>query len=193
MGRHSVTWPRIAIGVALFSGALLGSIAAQSVSSASSAPLLVLKCSDSAGQQGKGQEVVVGGVEGLTLPTSSSPSGLEPIRASNGRPFLIYKTFLAVSSSVSPFATVSILSPSSASLVYGSSERIGALSSSPHGEALVHASATGVRLAVCGSRFTGYVGGIIIAHPACVTFAVSSSHRRTVKVVEPIGTRRCGR
>lgn len=180
------------LGVVIGAGSLLVVDTAPPASGARATSLIVLKCSDSVGQQGKGREVVVGGVEGLSLPDASDPSVLAPIRSVDGRHFLIYKDFLAVSSSVTPFATVSIVNPPSASLVYASSARIGALSSSPHGEELVKASASGVRLPVCGVRFTGFVDGVIVQRPTCVTFQVSSPHRRSVRVVERIGIQRCG-
>jgi len=192
VNRFVVATSKVLIGVVIGAGSLLVVATAPSASSTRVTPLIVLDCPDSVGQQGKGHEVVVGGVEGLSLPDSSNPSVLASIRSNDGRHFLIYKDFLAVSSSVTPFATVSIASPPSASLVYASSARIGALSSSPHGEGLVTASARGVRLPVCGPRFTGFVGGVIVQRPTCVTFQVSTPHRRSVRVVERIGVRQCG-
>jgi hypothetical protein len=188
-----VATSKIILGVLIGAGSLLVVDTTPSASGARATSLILLKCSDSVGQQGSGQEVVVGGVEGLALPDSSDPSVLAPIRSVDGRHFLIYKDFLAVSSSATPFATVSIVNPPSASLVYGASARIGALSSSPHGDELVKASASGVRLPVCGVRFTGFVGGVIVQRPTCVTFQVSSPHRRSVRVVERIGTRKCAK
>lgn len=74
--------------------------------------LLSLSCPDSAGQQGADHETVVGGVEGLVLPGSDDPAGLYPIGpATGGKRYFIYKTFLAVSASAAPFATVSVTGP----------------------------------------------------------------------------------
>jgi hypothetical protein len=155
-------------------------------------PLLQLRCSDSAGQQARGNEKVVRGVEGLVLPGSRDPAGLYPIRASDGKRYFVYKAFLAVSASAAPFATVSVTRPAGARLIYGSSSRIGELMSGPSGQALVAASRTRVRLPVCGPRFTGFVGGIIVTRPACVTFSVSSPSLAAAAVSVPIGPARCG-
>jgi hypothetical protein len=153
--------------------------------------LISLSCADSAGQQGRDHETVVGGVEGLVLPGSDDPAGLYPIRAGGGKRYFIYKAFLAVSASAAPYATVFITRPASARLVYGSPSRIGALTSAPSGQALVAASRSKVRLPVCGPRFTGFVGGVIVTGPACVTFEVSSPSVRTATVSVPIGPGEC--
>lgn len=158
---------------------------------AASATLLSLTCSDSVGQQGRSGETVVGGVEGLVLPGSDDPAGLYPMRAAGGRRYYIYKAFLAVSPAAAPFATVSIIRPAGARLVYGSSSRIGALVSAHTAQALIAASRTKVRLPVCGSRFTGFVGGIVVAGPACVTFEVSSPSAPAATVSVPIGPGKC--
>ncbi len=153
--------------------------------------LLRLRCSDSAGQQARGNQKVVRGVEGL-LPGSRDVASLYPIRASDGKRYFVYKAFLAVSASAAPFATVSVTRPAGARLVYGSSSRIGELMSAPSGQALVAASRTRVRLPVCGPRFTGFVGGIIVTRPACVAFSVSSPSLLAAAVSVPIGPARCG-
>jgi hypothetical protein len=156
------------------------------------APLLLsLSCADSAGQQGAGHETVIGGVEGLVLPGSADPAGLSSVRAADGKRYFVYKAFLAVSPSVAPYATVSVIGPAGARLVYGSSSRIGELMSVSSGQGLVAASRAAVRLPVCGPRFTGYVGGIIVPGPACVTFGVSSPSARPATVSVPIGPGRC--
>jgi hypothetical protein len=160
-------------------------------SPAASSPLS-LSCSDSAGQQGQDHETVIGGVEGLILPGSDDPAGLYPIGAvGDGTRYFIYKAFLAVSSSAAPFATVSITRPASARLVYGSPPRIGALFSTRSGQPLLAASRSTVRLPVCGPRFTGFTGGIIVTGPACVTFEVSSPSTRAATVTVPIGPATC--
>jgi len=134
---------------------------------------------------------VIGGVEGLVLPGSGDPAGLYPIGSAGGTRYFIYKAFLAVSASAAPFATVSITHPASARLVYGSPSRIGALFSARSGQALLAASRTKVRLPVCGPRFTGFTGGVIVTGPACVTFEVSSPSARAGTVTIPIGPATC--
>jgi hypothetical protein len=179
----------IGAGLSACSGAPARSPHSPSGLAASS--LIALSCADSAGQQGADHETVVGGVEGLVLPGSGDPAGLYPIRASDGRRYFVYKAFLAVSASAAPYAVVSITRPAAARLVYGSPLRIGELVSASSGQALVAASRARVRLPVCGPRFTGFVGGIIVPGPACVTFEVSSPSARAATVSVPIGPDRC--
>ena len=162
---------------------------ASSVPGAATSSLLSLSCSDSAGQQGGDHKTVVG-VEGL-LPGSGDPAGLYPIRAGDGKRYFVYKAFLAVSAVAAPFTTVSITRPAGATLLYGSSSHIGALFSAPSGQALVAASRSKVRLPVCGPRFTGFVGSVIVTGPACVTFEVSSPSARPQTVSVPIGSSGC--
>jgi hypothetical protein len=159
---------------------------------ATSSSLLSLNCPDSAGQQGADHETVTGGVEGLVLPGSDDPAGLYPIgTAGRGERYFIYKAFLAVSPSAGPYATVSVTSPADARLIYGSPSRIGELFSASSGQALVTASRSTVRLPVCGPRFTGFTGGVIVTRPACVTFAVSSPSAQAATVAVPIGPAKC--
>lgn len=153
--------------------------------------LLSLSCSDSAGQQGRDGETVAGGVEGLVLPGSDDSAGLYPIRVNGGKRYFIYKAFLAVSASAAPFATVSITRPAGARLLYGSSSRIGELMSAASGQAVIAASRSKVRLPVCGPRFTGFVGGIIVTGPSCVTFEVSSPSAKAATVSVRIGPSEC--
>jgi hypothetical protein len=152
---------------------------------------LSLSCSDSVGQQGQDHETVIGGVEGLVLPGSDDPVGLYPIGAAGGPRYFIYKAFLAVSASAAPFATVSITRPASARLVYGSPTRIGALFGTRSGQGLLGASRSKVRLPVCGPRFTGFTGGVIVAGPSCVTVEVASTAARAATVTVPIGPAAC--
>lgn len=155
--------------------------------------MLTLSCSDSVGQQGGDHETVVGGVEGLVLPGSADPASLYPIRGGDGRRYFVYKTFLAVSSASAPFATVSIVRPATARLVYGASGQIGEMFGTASGQALIAASRSKVRLPVCGSRFTGFVGGIIVTQPTCITFEVSSPRRKTETASAPAGPGVCPR
>jgi hypothetical protein len=155
------------------------------------ASLLSLSCSDSAGQQGQDDETVTGGVEGLVLPGSGDPGGLYPIGTDGGARYFIYKAFLAVSPAAAPFATVSVTRPASARLVYASSSRIGTLFNTRSGRPLLAASRSAVRLPVCGPRFTGFTGGIIVTGPACVTFKVSSPAATAATVTVPIGPVTC--
>ena len=156
-----------------------------------SASLLSLRCSDSIGQQSGEDQTVVGGVTGLVLPDSDDPAGLFLVRGKDGRGYFVYKAMLAVSASAAPFATVSVTGPAGAMLLYGSASRVGDLVSAAGGQGLVAAARSQVRLPVCGPRFTGYVGGVIITKPACVTFEVTSPGSRAAMVSVPIGPATC--
>jgi hypothetical protein len=156
-----------------------------------SVSLLSLSCPDSIGQQSGDHQTVVGGVTGLVLPDSDDPAALYPVRAKDGKTYYVYKAMLAVSASAAPFAMVSVTGPASARLVYGSAAHVGDLVSSPSGQALVAASRREVLLPVCGPRFTGYVGGIIVAKPSCVTFEVTSPGSKPATVSVPIGPAAC--
>lgn len=156
-----------------------------------SASLLSLSCSDSIGQQSGDHQTVVGGVTGLVLPGSDDPAGLFAVRGKDGRGYFVYKAMLAVSVSVSPFATVSVINPADAAMLYGSATYVGDLASAPSGQALVAASRREVRLPVCGPRFTGYVGGIIVTKPTCVTFEVTSPGSKPATASVPIGPATC--
>jgi hypothetical protein len=155
--------------------------------SSPSANVLALRCSESVGQQQRGGESVVGGVEGLVLPGSSDPASLRPLRSASGQRFFVYKAFLAVSALAGPNATVSIVRPQSARMYYGSPTQVGTLADREQGRGLIEASKSQVRLPVCGSDFTGFVGGIIVMKPTSVTFAVSSPNLKTERVTIDIG------
>jgi hypothetical protein len=179
---------RIAILIAVLvvgvSGALL---LINFIESSPSTTMMILSCSDSVGQQGRGGEKVIGGVEGLALPGSGDPSSLRSLRTADGQRYFVYKAFLAVSAASAPYATVSVVSPHSATLYYGSPGVVGALANNAKGRGLISASKSQVRLPVCGPNFTGFVGGIIVENPTSVTFAVSSPHKRTEQVTVSIG------
>ena len=130
---------------------------------------------------------MVGGVEGLVLPGSGDPGGLRLLRSASGQRYFVYKAFLAVSAAMAPYATVSVVSPQSAKLFYGSPGVVGSLADSAMGRGLIAASKSQVHLPVCGANFTSYVGGIIVENPTSVTFAVSSPHRKTKLVIFSVG------
>jgi hypothetical protein len=135
---------------------------------------------------------VIGGVEGLILPGSDDPAALYPIGAAGGGTrYFMYKAFLAVAASAAPFATVSVTRPASARLVYAAPSRIGALFSARSGRGLLSASRSTIRLPVCGPRYTGFTGGVIVTGPTCLTFTVSSPAARAATATVPIGPVTC--
>lgn len=139
---------------------------------------IALTCPESVGQQGRGNEVVIGGVEGLVLPESGKPSSLTSIVGPGKKKYYIYKVYLAVSASDAPFAKVLIVKPTTARLYYGF----------PLGyQALIRASKRQVRLPVCGPRFTGYAGGMVLVSPSRVTFQVTTPSRHADRIEVSIG------
>jgi hypothetical protein len=188
LGLFSLVMKHGAPFIAVLLAATMGSILLPGFeSSASGASSRTLRCSDSVGQQGGGGEKIIGGVIGLVLPDSADPASLLPLRSADGQRYFVYKAFLAVSEIVAPYATVTVVSPRSAKLYYGPSGVVGTLSSRSQGRGLIAASTSQVQLPVCGPDFTGYVGGIIIAKPTSVTFAVTSPHESTERVTVKIG------
>lgn len=179
---------RVAISIAILIVSISGAfLLINLIESSPSTTLMILSCSDSVGQQGRGEEKVIGGVEGLVLPGSGDPSLLRSLRSADGQRYFVYKAFLAVSAAAAPYATVSVVSPQSAKLYYGSPGIVGMLANNAQGRGLIMASKSEVRLPVCGPNFTGYVGGIIVVKPTLVTFAVTSPHQKTKRVTVSIG------
>lgn len=191
MRRAAALVSTVFIGVGLAACSAAPAHPHTSVPGAARSSLLSLNCSESADQQGRDHETVLAGVEGLVLPGSDDPAGLYPIRAADGQRYFVYKDFLAVSAADAPFATVAVIRPAGAALVYGSSSRIGEMFSASSGQGLVAASRRTARLPVCGPRFTGFAGGVIVTGAACVTFEVSSPSARPRTVSVPIGVSAC--
>lgn len=178
------------VGVGLaFSTVSANGAESQHSSAAARSVVIRLTCSESAGQQHRGAERVVGGVEGLELKSSGEFSSLTPIRGPGGKHYYVYKAFLAVSPTVSRYATVTVVSPKTATLFYGRSSEVGKLASRADGEALVAASRRRVRLPVCGRAFTGFVGGFVVAGPSRVTVVVASPHKLSQRVTIDVGTK----
>jgi hypothetical protein len=82
---------------------------------------------------------------------------------------------------------VTVTSPATARLFYASPAHWGAVSDSK----TIGAAPRQIRLRVCGKQYTGYTGGILITHPACVTLAVSGPGIKAVTVTVPVLVSRC--
>ena len=87
-----------------------------------------------------------------------------------GYRYLAWKTALSVAPDAG-YRTVSVVTPTSARLSYGSS--------------ILKASRS-VRLAACGRRYALYVGAILVRHPACVTIAVTGPNGKLATVSIPV-------
>jgi hypothetical protein len=148
----------------------------------------VLSCRASAGQQGVDPQArQVNGVESFALRGDQNADDTLPAWRVGGRRYLIWKTFLAVAADARPYRVVTVSSPSTARLFYAAPRRCGAIS----GRGKVGSAPRQIRLPVCGRRFTGYTGGILVTHPACVKLKVSGPERKTATVAVPILVSHC--
>jgi hypothetical protein len=149
----------------------------------------VLSCGDSAGQQGGSESgQPVNGVESVALDGDNSLYDVLPAwRSRHGPRYLVWKVFLAVAPGAAPFRVVTVTSPSSARLFYASPAGWGAAS----GAKTIPPPPRAVQLAVCGRRFTGYTGGILITHPGCVILSVAGPKIRPRTVAVPILVAHC--
>jgi hypothetical protein len=137
----------------------------------------VLTCRDSPGQQGidTAPATLVNGVDGFIGDTNAYDT-LPTWGKIDGHRYLAWKTGLAVAPDARPFRTVSVVSPASARLVYGSH---------------VSAPSRAVRFPACGRRYTFYAGDILVTDRACVTLAVAGPAGAEATVVVPVLVSRC--
>jgi hypothetical protein len=128
-----------------------------------------LTCRDSAGQQDRDTRParLANGVDGFIGDTDAYDA--LPVERVAGTRYLGWKSTLAVQPG--PYRTVTVVSPASARLGYGLGRA---------------APARAVRMPACGSRYTLYVGGILVRRPACVTLAISGPAGKTALVTVPV-------
>jgi hypothetical protein len=134
----------------------------------------LLTCRDSVGQQDRGTAParLVNGVDGFIGDTNAYDT--LPVEHLSGHRYLIWKSDLSVASDARPYRTVSVSSPASARLAYGSA-----------------APSRSVRLSACGHRYALYIGGILVKDPACVNLTVAGPAGKPVTVVVPVLRTRC--
>jgi len=132
---------------------------------------VLLTCHDSAGQQGEDGSParLVNGVDGFI----GDPNAYDtlPVQHLNGQRYLAWKTALSVAPDAWPYRTVSVVTPASARLSYGSS---------------ISKASRSLRLPACGRRYALYVGGILVRHPACVIIAVTGPSGESATVRVPV-------
>jgi hypothetical protein len=175
--------PRIRLVVAVLTALTAGTAAGCVHPAATTNAVTTLTCRATAGQQGADPHALrVNGVESFALRGDSNPADPLPTWRIAGHRYLIWKTFLAVAATARPYRLVAVTSPASARLYYASPTRWGAVSS----RATISAAPRQIRLPVCGHRFTGYTGGILITHPACVRLTVRGPGRQAATVTVPI-------
>jgi hypothetical protein len=186
----SIARPRIRPAVAVLVTLAAATAAGCAHHPATPDAVVALTCRATAGQQGADPHALrVNGVESFALRGDSNPDDPLPTWRIAGRRYLIWKTFVAVAADARPYRIVTVTSPATARLYYASPTRWGAVS----GQATINAAARQIRLPVCGRRFTGYTGGILVTHPACVRLSVRGPGRKaaTVTVTVPILVSRC--
>jgi hypothetical protein len=150
---------------------------------------MILSCQASAGQQAADPSVrPVNDVQSAALAGDTNPyDSLPAWKSSDGHRYLVWKAYLAVAPAGRPYRVVTVTDPGSARLFYASPAEWGAES----GEPVVPPPPRSVRLPACGSRYTGFTGGILVTRPACVTLTVAGlgGAARTVRV--PVLVPRC--
>jgi len=183
-----IAWPRIGSALAVLVALTAGTAAGCVHHPATPNAIATLTCHATAGQQGADPHALrVNGVESIALRGDSNSADPLPVWHVAGRRYLIWKTFLAVAAASRPYRVVTVTSPATARLYYASAARWGAAS----GRGEIGAAPRQVRLPVCGRRFTGYTGGILVTHPACVHLAVRGPGRKAVTVTVPILVSHC--
>jgi len=150
---------------------------------------VALSCAASAGQQaGDPSAHAVNEVQSAALAGDTNGyDSLPAWKSSDGQRYLVWKVYLAVAPAGRPYRVITVTSPGSARLFYASPAAWGAASGKP----VVPPPPRSVRLPTCGSRYTGYTGGILVTRPACVSLTVTGpgSAARTVRV--PVLIPRC--
>ncbi len=190
MTMNHVVRPKLAVLIALaVVSAGCSHHPAASAESAASAGIAVLSCHDSAGQQpADPQARPVNGVESFALNGDTNASDTLPAWMSrDGHRYLIWKVFLAVAASARPYRFVTVTSPATARLFYASPAQWGAVS----GSGTIGVAPRQFELPVCGTQYTGYTGGILVTHPACVTLAVSGPGSKVATVTVPVLVNQC--
>jgi hypothetical protein len=152
-------------------------------------PGTLLSCRDSAGQQPSDPSArPVNGVESAAwLGDTNAYDALPAWRSRDGRRYLVWKAYLAVAPGARPYRIITVTSPASARLFYASPARWGAVSGTP----VIPLPPRAVRLSSCGHQYAGFTGGILIAHPACVTLTITGPGRTPRSVTVPILVPRC--
>lgn len=181
--------PRRRLAVLIVLAAVITGCSHRPAAPAASAGVDVLSCHDAAGQQpADPQARPVNGVESFALNGDTNTSDTLPAWTSrDGDRYLIWKIFLAVAPSAWPYRIVTVTSPATARLFYASPAQWGAVS----GSKTIGRAPRQIQLPACGKQYTGYTGGILITHPACVTLAVSGPGSKLATVTVPVLVSRC--
>jgi len=148
--------------------------------------LTVLTCRDSFGQSAAdpGSRFVAGiGSPGLSGGFSGDNTRW---RSNDGHAYLEWKDPVAVAPDARPYRTITVVSPTTARLLFTSPARWATLSSGP-----LPVLSRSVRLSACGREFASYFGAIMIRGGACVTLAVAGPAGKLGTITVPINVSQC--
>jgi hypothetical protein len=148
--------------------------------------LTVLTCRDSFGQSatdpgarsvaGIGSPALYGGFSGDSTRW----------RSKDGHAYLVWKAPVDVAPDARPYRTITVVSPTSARLLFTSPARWATLSSGP-----LPVLSRRVRLSACGREYASYFGAIMITGGGCVTLAVAGPAGKLGTVRVPINVSQC--
>jgi len=148
--------------------------------------LTILTCQDSFGHSaadpgarsvaGIGSPALYGGFNGDNT----------RLRSNDGHAYLAWKDPVAVAPDARPYRTITVVSPTSARLLFTSPVRWGTLWSGP-----LPVLSRSVRLSACGREYASYFGAIMIRGDACVTLAVSGPAGKLSTITVPINVSQC--
>jgi hypothetical protein len=148
--------------------------------------LTVLTCRDSFGQSaaepgsrsvaGIGSPALFGGFNGDNTRW----------RSNDGHAYLAWKDPVTVAPDARPYRTITVVSPTSARLLFTSPARWATLSSGP-----LPVLSRRVQLSACGREYASYFGAIMIRGATCVTLAVAGTAGKLGTITVPINVSQC--
>jgi len=167
-------------------GVLLTACAGGGTGGTSADTLTVLTCRDSFGHSATDPgSRSVGGIGSPGLSGGFSGDNTR-WRSNDGHAYLAWKDPVAVAPDARPYRTITVVSPTSARLLFTSPARWATLSSGP-----LPVLSRRVRLSACGREFASYFGAIMIRGAACVTLAVAGPAGKLGTITVPINVSQC--
>lgn len=168
---------------------ILGSAASVAVAMAASSKPITLTCSDESPPSVPPGNLAVriGAValDGVHVWAAKPPAGLA--FAYNRSRYRLLKAFAYVLAKPPTTVTLRVVSPESGVRLYYAAGPTWASSSPRH---IVRSASSTVNFMAC-SGLTGYTGGLLIRHAACVTLAVSQAGKKPTLAHVPIAPARC--
>jgi hypothetical protein len=152
----------------------------------SAGKLTVLTCRDSFGQSATNPSAR--SVAGIGSPALRGGFNGDSTRwrSKDGHAYLSWKDPVAVAPDARPYRTISVVSPTSARLLFTSPARWVTLWSGP-----LPVLSRRVRLSACGREFASYFGAIMTRRGGCVTLAVAGPAGKLGTITVPINVSQC--